>query len=654
MSSRIYYSPFIPTFSGNGLPVANARLYFFYTGTTDLAPIFQDEALTIPMGNPVVSDGAARYPNIYLNAAITYRVRETGKDGTPLAADVDPYIPGTAPGTATGGFIQAGTGAVLRTLQDKGRENVSALDFGAPADGVSDDSPAITLAIAALVDGGTLVLTAGHTFRMESPVSLNGKKINIVAIGAVIMCQGTAAFTKTDHDNLLTIIGGRWTGAGNALRYIAATTDQNPMDLRVVGGNFENTVCALYLDGVRENQIFYCYFKTGIGIRRIRTVNSSVVGCIWNACTYAINDGHTDERTVAISGISKANPGAVTTTVAHGLTGGEFVSLNGVLGMVEANNPDSFYTVTVLTATTFSIATNTTGFTTWTGGGLVYIRDNTYSPYSAGLIIMGGTMIGCAYGIYSRGTDGVEIHGLFADYNDTTLLFDGVEGIVLGGGYYSGRTAAPVMRSVNTGNEPVRDIRATGTYFQQNYRNASVGDCVYLVGVLYGEFTGCVMNAFNRYGFYYRNCESLTTLLCRFGKDAGADGNARNIAEPALSTGGSTSRHIMNNFVNLTGTNAVSFAGVALPGLAGNIGYITKTYVNVTIPNGTTNGSAAHSLSYTPDPDDFYQPRPSNSTARATPVLVTCDAVNVTLTAAGAVGADATYTVRSDRRAATI
>lgn len=96
MASKVYYSPFIPTFNGNGLPVALARLYFFYTGTTNLAPIYADSAMTTPLANPVISDGAARYPNIYLNESITYRVRETGPDGTPLAADIDPYIPGQA------------------------------------------------------------------------------------------------------------------------------------------------------------------------------------------------------------------------------------------------------------------------------------------------------------------------------------------------------------------------------------------------------------------------------------------------------------------------------------------------------------------------------------------------------------------------------
>lgn len=94
--AELYYSPFIPQFSGNGLPVAGAKLHFFYTGTESHAPIYSDVSLSIPMDNPVVSDLAGRYPNIYLNESTIYRVRATTSSDSPLGADIDPYIPGTA------------------------------------------------------------------------------------------------------------------------------------------------------------------------------------------------------------------------------------------------------------------------------------------------------------------------------------------------------------------------------------------------------------------------------------------------------------------------------------------------------------------------------------------------------------------------------
>jgi hypothetical protein len=50
-------------------------------------------------------------------------------------------------------FIQSGTGAVVRTAQDKAREIVSLKDFGAAGDFTTDDTVAITNWLAALADG---------------------------------------------------------------------------------------------------------------------------------------------------------------------------------------------------------------------------------------------------------------------------------------------------------------------------------------------------------------------------------------------------------------------------------------------------------------------------------------------------------------------
>ena len=74
--------------------------------------------------------------------------------------------------------------------------------------------------------------------------------------------------------------------------------------------------------------------------------------------------------TIAVTGITNANPGVVTTNLNHGLTTGQSnVYIQGVLGMFGVNGGP--YTVTALTAKTFSFGVNTTSNGTYNSGGVV-------------------------------------------------------------------------------------------------------------------------------------------------------------------------------------------------------------------------------------------------------------------------------------------
>jgi hypothetical protein len=74
------------------------------------------------------------------------------------------------PGTSVS-FIQAGTGAVTRNMQDKARETVSVKDFGAVGDGVTDDTAAFNAAFAA--SGSKPVLISGNYYLGVSGYTLS-------------------------------------------------------------------------------------------------------------------------------------------------------------------------------------------------------------------------------------------------------------------------------------------------------------------------------------------------------------------------------------------------------------------------------------------------------------------------------------------------
>ena len=92
---------------------------------------------------------------------------------------------------------------------------------------------------------------------------------------------------------------------------------------------------------------------------------------------------------IAISAITKANPGEVTTSSAHGFSNGDKARFKDIGGMVELNystNGGVEYTVTVVSTTKFTIGVNTSAYTTYTSGG-----------YSQHILTISGT---CDVGLY--------------------------------------------------------------------------------------------------------------------------------------------------------------------------------------------------------------------------------------------------------------
>jgi hypothetical protein len=73
--------------------------------------------------------------------------------------------------------------------------------------------------------------------------------------------------------------------------------------------------------------------------------------------------------TLAVTNISQANPGVVTTNLNHGYSNGQVIQMTGIAGMTSLNGVP--LTITVLTPTTFSIGTNTIGLPAYISGGVV-------------------------------------------------------------------------------------------------------------------------------------------------------------------------------------------------------------------------------------------------------------------------------------------
>lgn len=112
-----------------------------------------------------------------------------------------------ATGASLVGFQQAGTGAIVRTAQDKMRELVSVKDFGAVGDGVADDTSAIQSAVNSFGSGGVLATANGGTLYFPPGVYKVSSRILIEQTGLRVLGAGPEATKIVVSNNLAAGLG---------------------------------------------------------------------------------------------------------------------------------------------------------------------------------------------------------------------------------------------------------------------------------------------------------------------------------------------------------------------------------------------------------------------------------------------------------------
>jgi hypothetical protein len=188
------------------------RLYFYEQGTTTKKDVYIDAAGATPHtltsdgagGEYVALDARGELPApIYMTAGAYDVCLKTAAGATVWTRRADPVgadLAGSG-GSASIGFLQAGTGAVARTAQAKMRDVVSVKDFGATGDGVTDDTTAIQAAFtyaasfSATLDPTALPVVVffpkgeyltSSELTSNTPISIKSDS------SAEILCSGTA------------------------------------------------------------------------------------------------------------------------------------------------------------------------------------------------------------------------------------------------------------------------------------------------------------------------------------------------------------------------------------------------------------------------------------------------------------------------------
>ncbi|MBR0650442.1 hydrolase [Roseomonas terrae] len=91
-------------------------------------------------------------------------------------------------------------GGVPRSVEDKLAERLTARDFGATGDGVTDDGPALAAAMAAAAASGRVLVIGEGTHRTTQPLVLGGGAAGLIMHGSILYAgpDGHAALTLGD------------------------------------------------------------------------------------------------------------------------------------------------------------------------------------------------------------------------------------------------------------------------------------------------------------------------------------------------------------------------------------------------------------------------------------------------------------------------
>lgn len=183
-----------------------------------LAQQLQDitnRTLRVSEGLPLSAYGLVLPPPV-ANQALGWD--PTGKIITNIAVGVNVPSSMDAPNVT---FLQAGSGAVQRTVRDALRDRRTAKDFGAAADDTQDDAPKINQAIASSTNGEA-ILPPG-TYKCLSTISFAGKQVALKGSGrgGTILHfpnTGVDGITPSDGSSIshLTLRGPNSSSAGNA------------------------------------------------------------------------------------------------------------------------------------------------------------------------------------------------------------------------------------------------------------------------------------------------------------------------------------------------------------------------------------------------------------------------------------------------------
>jgi hypothetical protein len=320
MTTTLMPAPRQRFYDNNGRPLANGLLYTYAAGTSTPKDAYTDAAGLVPHDNPIRLDAHGEATvywsgNYKLDLKNEHGVQITGypvdnfnTDPAGLWGAVSAFMATLASsiGASLVGFLQAGVGAVLRTVQDKERDTVNVFDFMSAAE-IADaktGTPTLdhTAGIQRAIDyaqslviasadgvgdqvGGCDVLLRG-VFRVTGPLRISKSNVSVIGQGGTTIYADYTSSAGYNGAKPVFIVGTAeaWQNAGtiftnakyNRLSGIHVKT--HPGRLPFIGVLFSGTRNAHISDCLFENGYCGVYMEN---TSELLSEQVSVIGCTY-------------------------------------------------------------------------------------------------------------------------------------------------------------------------------------------------------------------------------------------------------------------------------------------------------------------------------------------------------------------------------------
>jgi hypothetical protein len=252
--------------------------------------------------------------------------------------------------------------------------------------------------------GKTVTGASGSTITAVAHGYTTGQEVYLVGLGGVtnlngrnvkVTVTGADTFTITDLNNVAITITGTYTSGGQSFRVYEIATPYLADDLfdlehaqsadvltivhpeyaprelvRLTNTNWTLTEIAFEPSQAAPTNLSLTENTAGTGRLFKYKVTAN------NADTFEESLSALSSSTLTITGATQANPVVVTTSAAHGLTYGDEIFIDGIVGMTQLNGR-RFFVLAVPSSTTIQLMSTSrtpidgTGYTAYSSGGTI-------------------------------------------------------------------------------------------------------------------------------------------------------------------------------------------------------------------------------------------------------------------------------------------